>query len=115
MAGYPVLYFAIHDGTRGENDWEGYIPFKENPSLFNPSQGYIASANNKTIKDYPYLISNVWEPTSRITRITELLESKKKHSVDDFKKYQMDFFSHYAKKIVPFVLDAFKEILFILF
>jgi len=99
----------VYDGTKDDYDWEGYIPFRENPSLFNPKQGYIASANNKTIKNYPNHISNLWEPASRITRITELLDSKEKHSVDNFKKYQMDLYSHYAKKIVPYILDAFKD------
>jgi penicillin G amidase len=98
----------VYDGINDNFEWEGYIPFRENPSLFNPSQGYIASANNKTIKDYPYHISNVWEPTSRIERITELLDGKEKHGVKDFKKYQVDFYSHYAKRIVPFILSAFK-------
>ena len=56
----------------------------ENPNYYNPINGYIASANNKTLEDYPYHISNLWEPKSRIKRITELLESKEKHSVRGF-------------------------------
>ncbi|MBK7104200.1 MAG: penicillin acylase family protein [Ignavibacteriae bacterium] len=99
----------INDGTTDENDWLGFVPFSENPKLFNPANGFIASANNKTIKNYPYHISNIWEPNSRINRITELLESKQKHNVDDFKKYQMDFYSDYAKEIVPQILNAFKN------
>ncbi|MDA3860790.1 MAG: penicillin acylase family protein, partial [Melioribacteraceae bacterium] len=47
---------------------------------------------------------------SRIERITELLTGKEKHSTDDFKKYQHDFFSHYAKHITPFILDAFHDV-----
>ena len=98
----------VYDGTNDINDWDGYIPFSENPKLFNPKSGYIASANNKTLEDYPYHISNLWEPKSRITRITELLESKEKHGVTDFKNYQMDFYSHFAKDITPFILNAFE-------
>jgi len=99
----------VFDGTDVENDWIGFVPFSKNPKLYNPSQNYIASANNKTIKDYPFHISNVWEPPSRIKRITELLNAKKIHSKDDFKKYQNDFYSHYAKKIVPYITSAFNE------
>ncbi|MBK8945265.1 MAG: penicillin acylase family protein [Ignavibacteriae bacterium] len=99
----------INDGITDENDWLGFVPFSENPKLFNPANGYIASANNKTIKNYPYHISNIWEPNSRINRITELLESKQKHNVEDFKKYQMDLYSDYAKDIVPHILNAFKN------
>jgi len=99
----------VFDGSSDQFDWEGFIPFEENPNLFNPNQGYIASANNKTIQDYPYHISNIWEPNSRITRILELLNKKEKHSVADFKNYQMDLYSHYAKIMVSFILSAFAD------
>jgi len=103
----PTLIF---DGTTTANDWQGFVPYSQMPKLFNPSDNFIASANNKTIKNFSYHISNLWEPSSRIERITELLMQKQKHSTDDFKKYQNDFYSHYAKKIVPFVLEAFKDV-----
>lgn len=103
----PTLVF---DGTTSVSDWKGFIPFSKMPKLYNPEENFIASANNKTIKKFPYHISNLWEPSSRIERITELLQSKPEHSLDDFKKYQHDFFSHYAKHITPFILDAFAEV-----
>lgn len=99
----------IYDGTTDKYDWDGYLKFTQNPKLFNPTIGYIASANNKTIKDYPYHISNVWEPKSRIERITELLNSKEKHSSDDFKNYQNDFYSNFAKDLTPFIVNAFEN------
>jgi len=99
----------VYDGSTTENDWKGFVPFTKMPKLFNPSNNYIASANNKTIKDFPYHISNIWEPSSRIERITELLNSKETHSIKDFKKYQIDFYSYYAKNITKYILDAFRE------
>lgn len=99
----------VYDGTTDENDWIGYVPYSENPMMYNPQQGFIASANNKTIENYPYHISNIWEPDSRIKRITELLTTKEKHSSADFKKYQMDFYSDYAKDIVPHILNVFEN------
>src|SRR3990172_1728278 len=33
-------------GWTDEFEWQGYIPFEELPSLFNPPQGFIATANN---------------------------------------------------------------------
>ncbi len=100
----------VSDGTTDMYDWIGYVPYDEMPKLYNPPQGFIASANNKTIENFRYHISNIWEPSSRIKRITELLKSKKNHSVEDFKKYQNDFYSHYAKSITKYVVDAFKNI-----
>jgi penicillin amidase len=100
----------IYDGTAGKYDWKGFLPQNEIPKLFNPSQNYIASANNKIIKDYKYYISNLWEPASRIERITQLLNSKQKHSVQDFESYQNDFVSPYAEKITGYILGAFNKI-----
>ena len=99
----------VYDGSTTENDWKGFVPYGRMPKLYNPTQNYIASANNKTIKDFHYHISNIWEPSSRIERITELLNSKKTHSLDDFKKYQMDFYSFYAKNITKYIIESFME------
>jgi penicillin amidase len=99
----------VYDGTTDEHDWKGFIPYNEMPKLFNPSDNFIASANNKTIKSFPYHITNLWEPASRIERITELLKAKEKHSSDDFKNYQHDFYSYYSKHITPYILAAFKD------
>lgn len=100
----------VYDGTTSKYDWKGYVPSTEITSLFNPPENYIASANNKTIKNFKYHISNLWEPPSRIERITELLKSKPKQSVSDFMKYQMDFVSPYAKELTGYILSAFANI-----
>jgi penicillin amidase len=102
----PFLY----DGTTDNNNWKGFLPASEIPQLFNPPQNYIASANNKTLKDFKYYISNLWEPPSRIERITQLLNSKQKHSVKDFESYQNDFISPYAEKIIKYILEAFSKV-----
>ncbi|HEX9253251.1 MAG TPA: penicillin acylase family protein [Ignavibacteriaceae bacterium] len=103
----PTLVF---DGTNSENDWKGFVPVSEIHFILNPAENFIASANNKALKNFKYHISNLWEPSSRIDRIRELLTSKPKQSVEDFKKYQMDQVSPYARTIVPYVLKAFEGI-----
>ncbi len=100
----------VLDGTLSKNDWKGYVPQNEIPDLFNPPDNYIASANNKTLRNFKYHISNLWEPPSRIERITQLLHSRQKHSVSDYMKYQMDFVSPYAKELTGYILNAFKNI-----
>lgn len=103
----PTLVF---DGTNTENDWQGYVPVEEIPVVLNPKENFITSANNKILKDFKYHISNLWEPSSRIDRIYELLNSKEKHSAEDFKKYQMDITSPYAKLITSHIVKAFEGI-----
>lgn len=103
----PTLIF---DGTTAENDWLGYVNYDELPSMINPPQNFIATANNKVIKSFKYHISNLWEPSSRIDRLLELLQSKNIHSTDDFMKYQMDIKSPYARQITRYILNAFNGI-----
>ena len=100
----------IYDGTTDKYNWKGFVPQKDLPTFLNPKQDFIATANNKTEKNFKYHISNVWEPSSRIERIEQLLTGKKKHSVDDYEKYQIDFVSPYAEKITKYILNAFKGI-----
>ncbi len=103
----PTLIF---DGTTSENDWLGYVSYNELPQMINPPQNFIATANNKVIKSFKYHISNLWEPSSRIDRILELLQSKDIHSSEDFKKYQMDIKSSYAAQITRYIINAFKGV-----
>ncbi len=100
----------VFDGTTSESDWDGLLERDKLPTLFNPEQNFIASANNKIVKDFKYHISNLWEPPSRIDRIIELLSSKEKHSVNDFMHYQMDIVSPYAREIIPYLINAFRNI-----
>jgi penicillin amidase len=99
----------VFDGSTIKNDWKGFVPRNELPYLFNPAQNYITTANNKVIKDFKYHITNLWEPSSRIERITELLQSKSKHSSEDYMQYQEDILSPYAKQIVPYIIYAFQD------
>ncbi|MFQ6617170.1 MAG: penicillin acylase family protein, partial [Fidelibacterota bacterium] len=84
----------------GEYGWVGYIPFERLPRSFNPPEGYIVTANNKvTGNEYPYFISTSWMSGYRAFRITELLRSREKFSISDFKKFQGDLFSHPAREM----------------
>ncbi len=98
----------IYDGTKTENDWAGFVPVSEMPRLYNPPQNYIASANNKTVESFSHYITNLWEPSSRIDRIVEMIDSIKTISVDACKGMQMDVKSPYAIEVVSYLLDAFK-------
>ena len=91
-------------GWTGEYDWNGFVPFERLPSLFNPPQHFIATANNKiTDNSFPYHISNLWEPPSRIQRLDELLRKQEKLSVEDFERIQRDYYSYFAKEMTPYI------------
>ncbi len=97
-------------GWTQEYEWRGYVPYEQLPSLFNPPEGFVATANNKIVSDsYPYYISDLWEPHWRITRIVELLKSQEKFTIEDVQQQQMDLFSVNARELVPPILAAFPD------
>ena len=98
---------GILPGWTSEYDWKGYVPFEELPYLFNPADGVVASANNKTAPDdYPYHIGTWYAIPDRYDRIKELLAAKDKFSVDDFRAIQLDQKSKMAEKYMPALIRA---------
>ena len=63
-----------------------------------------------TDNSYPYHISNLWEPPSRIQRLDELLRKQEKFSVEDFEQIQGDYFSYFAKETTPYILHAYDSV-----
>lgn len=94
-------------GWTGEYEWVGYIPFEELPHLYNPPQGYIASANNRVVDErYPYWLGTDYCTHDRAQRIVELIEAKEKMDVADAQRMQFDQVSPLARSIARSVLDA---------
>lgn len=61
-------------GWTGEYEWKEYIPFEELPSVFNPPEGYIVTANNDIAGSaYPDLISTDFDYGFRARRIVEMI------------------------------------------
>lgn len=98
--------FLPYAGWEKSGDWIGDIPFEEMPHVFNPPVGYVATANNQmTNRSYRYYISNAWEPTSRVERITELLQSRQQHDVASFQRMQTDLLSIHSRRTLPILLS----------
>ena len=97
-------------GWNDEYEWERYIPHNELPTVINPEEGFIATANNKIVDDsYPYHISHVWAQPYRQQRILEVLNSKETFSVEDMKELQMDIKNLQAEEFVPIFLEQLSK------
>ncbi len=84
-------------GWTDEYDWQGYVPFEEMPHAYNPSCGYLITANNKVVKDnYPYYLGNTWMNGYRAKRIEDLLQEKtgsgSKVTAEDVNAWFMDVY-----------------------
>jgi penicillin G amidase len=106
-------------GDSSEYGWESYIPFDELPTVMNPEEGYIATANNEVIgAEYPYHISNIWAQPYRYERIVEMIETPSydeetgellKLTASDMKAMQMDKKNLYAVEFLPQLLETVKK------
>ncbi|MEH2073716.1 MAG: penicillin acylase family protein [Nostoc sp.] len=93
---YPV------PGWTDAYEWQGYIDFEKLPKSFNPSQGYIATANNLVMRKYPYLITADWVYGYRAKRIVEMIsEQTEPISVEHVQQIQGDDRNLNAQILVP--------------
>ena len=66
---------ASRSWAEASTAWEGFIPPEQLPRLYDPPEGFIVTANNRTLgRDYPYVIAHNWALGYRAHRITELLQ-----------------------------------------
>jgi penicillin amidase len=100
---------GFREGATGIQDWDGFVPFEDLPSSYDPPQGWLASANNPTLRAMPYYISSQWEPVDRYTRIAELLQARDRLSLDDLAAIQQDSLFVSAREMTPALLAAFAD------
>ncbi|HET6698020.1 MAG TPA: penicillin acylase family protein [Nocardioidaceae bacterium] len=88
-------------------DWTGnYVPFAALPSVLDPEQGMVVTANQAVIDDaYPYYLTNTWSYGYRSQRILDLLDDKARLSVADMTRIQLDTRNGFAPTFVPYLLD----------
>jgi penicillin amidase len=94
-------------GWTGEYDWTGYIPFDQLPYTFNPSEGYIVSANQKIPpSDYPNFLTYDWDYGFRAQRILDLLKNAPgKIDIPYIQKMHGDDYDASATNLVPLLLN----------
>ncbi len=90
-------------GWTDEYEWTGTIPFEKLPTVFNPSKGYIVTANNAVVgADYPYLISTDWDYGFRANRIVDMIENAAGPiDIATIQKMQGDSYDANAATLVP--------------
>ena len=88
----------------GRYEWDGYLPIRAKPSVYNPPEGFFATANNHlTPADYPHMdaIGYEWSDPYRWARAVEVLGSGRLHSMADMMALQTDYLSIPARTLVP--------------
>lgn len=93
-------------GDTDEFEWKGYVPFELLPSSFNPENGFVSSANQRTVDEsYPFFISGEFSMPYRIMRIREMAAEKQILGIEDFKRMITDNHSAYAALLTPVIIS----------
>lgn len=112
------------DGSSDRYDWQGYVPFDNLPSVYNPDRGFIATANQallplgyyenlrETLADQfgeesHYIFGYQWDYGYRGQRIVDMLMASDTHTLESFRAIHGDNQIGVAPEILPYfeVLD----------
>ncbi len=88
----------------GRYEWNGILPIKEKPHIFNPKQGFFVTANQSlTPDDYKHWDANgfTWPDAFRADRLNKELFQNNKVTIKDVKDYQTNYYSVPASELVP--------------
>jgi penicillin amidase len=95
------------DGSSGEFEWEGYIPYDELPRVLNPDEHFIATANARPVdKAYPYYIGLFFDIGFRVRRIKDLLTAQSTLTFEEVRSIQADNYVLAAERLDPLLQDA---------
>ena len=95
----------------GSFEWSGFIPNSDLPHTYNPSSGFVASANHKMIpENYPYAVGFQWASPERFQRISEVLgaaaDRSHKLGLEDMENLQNDLVSLPARELQSLLKHA---------
>jgi penicillin amidase len=103
----------LYNGSAGQGEWIGYLPFEDLPHTENPYQGYLCSANQVIAgPDYQNIsiINQGAADGYRARRLNDLLTSDDDITMDDMKDFQLDVYSVRAGNFTPFFLSVLESL-----
>ena len=101
---------ATKSWADGDIGWEGYIPPSELPRVISPPEGFIATANNRTLgKAYPHVIGHNFINSHRAYRINKRLREMDEVTEQDMFQLQLDTVNHFYEFYQQLALSVLTE------
>ena len=92
------------------HQWCESIPYDAMPSISDPAEGWVRSANNRTApEDFPYPLSGVWSSGYRAKRVRNMIEAGTSHTREDLSRMQLDTLSLRAVDGVSGLLELLQH------
>lgn len=88
-------------GWSGEYEWQGMVPFAQLPASYDPSDGYIATANNQIVPpSRTPAIRGEWLNGWRAARIIQRITQHERHDAASFAQIHADQFHMGSHEII---------------
>jgi penicillin amidase len=95
------------DGTSSGFEWQGFIPFDELPSTFNPSSGLIVTANqNPFPENWKYPVHGSFDAGFRARQISAMLNARSGWRPEEMVTVQKDVYSPFLHALTREVVAA---------
>jgi penicillin amidase len=96
------------DGSSGKAEWDGFIPFEQLPSIWNPASGMVVSANECPFPaGYPYPVSGSFAAPYRKRQIEARLSVRSGWKAQQMLSVQTDVYSAPAHFVAQQAVAAF--------
>ncbi|WP_435202330.1 penicillin acylase family protein [Janibacter sp. GS2] len=93
-------------GWDSDYDWTGSVPFADLPSVLNPKDGHIVTANQQVTASRTPFLTTEWDYGYRSQRIDDLLTSEEKVSPAKMARIQLDTHNGLAPALIPSLLEV---------
>jgi len=98
------------DGSTGDFEWDGFIPFADLPSAFNPPGGIVATSNQDPFPaGYAYPAGGRFAPPYRAAQVRARLESRRGWRAADMLGVQCDVYSAFGKFLANQLVAAYDK------
>jgi penicillin amidase len=98
------------DGSSGNYEWDGYVPFDQLPSAFNPPSGIIVTANQNVFpENFPYTVSGHFAAPYRARQIRSLLSARNGWRAGEMLAVQRDVYSGFSHYLARALVAAYEN------
>lgn len=96
------------DGSSGDYEWDGFIPFDQLPSSYDPARGWIVTANqNPFPENYPYRVSGDFGAPYRSNEIRDRLTARTGWKPEDMLGVEKDVYSAFSSFLARRIVAAY--------
>ena len=93
-----------------QDNWTGWVPYRQMPSSYDHPQGWVGTANHRTVPDSTaYFYSSYFAPDYRIRRMQELFGGDAIVDTQQHWQAMRDDLNLLARDIVPVMVEALRQ------